>query len=85
MLHQTAAALALTAVSALYADAKFSLSRDVRDMFADKRFGKRLNARLQELGDDVTLYRMYQLCDQDAEALWFEGRTWSYAEALKSE
>ncbi len=78
-----AATVALTAASALYLDGKYSIGRDVRDILADRRFGKRLAARIKKLGDYATLYRMYQLCDPNAEALWFEGKTWTYAEALK--
>jgi hypothetical protein len=80
-----AAKVALTAASALYLDGKYSIARDVRDVLADRRFGQRLEARIKKLGDYVTLYRIYQICDPDAEALWFEGSTWTYSEALKGE
>lgn len=75
---------ALTAVAALlgtaYLDGKFSISKDIKQLIQDKNFRRRLDLRIKELGDNVTIYRMLELAQPDAEALWFEGRRWTFAE-----
>ena len=41
--------------------------------------------RTKELGDHVTLYHLSEFCDPNAEALWFEGKTWSYDELRRGQ
>lgn len=72
----TAAALLGTAVL----DKTYGLSLDVKRILQDKNFRDRYLARAKELGDDTTIYHMLELAKQDAPALWFEGRTWTYTE-----
>ena len=65
---------------ASYFNARYGVGRDIKQLYDDRRFRKWIMARIKELGDHVTLYRLTELCDPGAEALWFEGRTWSYEE-----
>ena len=65
---------------ASYLNARYGIGRDIKQLYDDKRWRKRVAARIGELGDHVTLYRLTEFCDPNAEALWFEGRTWSYDE-----
>src|SRR4051794_13390332 len=68
---------------AAYLDARYSITRDVSQLLADRKFGKRLQERIGQLGSHVTVYRMWELADPSAEALWFEGRSWTYAETKR--
>jgi len=71
-----AAALATGA----YVNAKFGIGIDLQQLCYDREWNKRLGERIQELGDTCTLYRMFDMVDPNIEALWFEGRTWTYGE-----
>jgi len=71
---------ALTA--AWYANDKYAISHDVKTILDNRNFAKRINERVRQLGDNFTIYAIVQLADQDAEALWFEGRTWTYRQLL---
>ncbi|KAF2668444.1 bifunctional fatty acid transporter and acyl-CoA synthetase [Microthyrium microscopicum] len=79
-----AVAAAATTAGALYLDGKYNISRDIQQLLSDRRWRKRMQNRIDELGEHVHSYRMYQLAKQDVEALWFEGRGWTYAEALNN-
>ena len=63
-----------------YLNARYGIVRDIKQLYDDRRWRKRIMARIKELGDHVTLYRLTEICDPNAEALWFEGRTWNYDE-----
>jgi hypothetical protein len=80
-----AAILAASAAGLAYVDGLYSISRDVSEFLADRRFGKRLNERLRRLGTHVTMYHLWELADPSAEALWFEGRAWTFAEAKRGD
>lgn len=73
------------AVAALFLNEKYGLSRDISELSQSRKFKKRLDARLSQLGDDVTIYRMLELAKPDAPALWFEGRSWTYSELKAGE
>ncbi|KAL4964112.1 putative bifunctional fatty acid transporter/acyl-CoA synthetase (FAT1) [Aspergillus stella-maris] len=80
-----AAASALTFAAGAYLNAKYSLSTDLSTVLGDRSSGKRLAQRMQQLGDTITVYGMLQrLVEVDgngsAEAIWFEGKSWTYAE-----
>ena len=77
----TSAALAAGA----YLNAKWSVGIDVRNLRHDRAWGKRLGEFIDALGDTVTLYHMFSRVDPHAEALWFEGRSWTYGEMKKGE
>jgi hypothetical protein len=76
-----AAAAAVAGLS--YLDARFAISRDLKQLRNDKKWFQRFQAKIQELGDHATIYHMLELAKPDNECLWFEGRTWTYAEFLK--
>jgi hypothetical protein len=77
------AILAASVAGLAYLDGYYSISRDVRQLLADRRFKTRLEARIGLMGTHVTMYHMFELADPSAEALWFEGRSWTYAEAVR--
>ena len=62
----------------LYFEGKYNFVRDVQQIRSDKRFRKRLDENIKELGNQVKIYRLWEKADQNAEALWFEGRSWTY-------
>jgi hypothetical protein len=75
----------LTTVAALlgagaYLDARYGVSYDLRKLSQIRTSRKRIGERIRELGDEATLYRLLELADQGAEALWFEGRSLTYSE-----
>ncbi|KAG0647555.1 Solute carrier family 27 member 4 [Hyphodiscus hymeniophilus] len=76
----SAAALAAGA----YLNAKLGISTDLNGLAISREFGGRVGKRIQSLGDTVTIYRLFELVNEQNEALWFEGRTWTYGE-LKNE
>ena len=66
-----------------YLNAKWSVGIDLKNLQHDRAWGKRLGAFIEALGDTVTLYGMLERVNPHAEALWFEGRTWTYGEIKK--
>ncbi|RFU26976.1 hypothetical protein B7463_g9372, partial [Scytalidium lignicola] len=80
---QAIGAAAATAAVAAYADAKFGFSLDRKYRKADKTFGKLLGQHIEKLGDHTSLYHLLELADQNADALWFEGNTWTYKQMLE--
>lgn len=78
-----ASAATATLLGALYLDQRYGLSYDIQQLLREKAFRNRLQERIRSLGDDVSLYHMLELAEPTAEALWFEGRRWTYAEVLQ--
>ena len=76
-----AAAVAATA-GAVFANNRYGFLTDIRQIAKDKAFSKRIGARAALLAENATLYHMLELAKQDAQFLWFEGRSWTYAEAI---
>lgn len=72
-----------TTMGLAYVNAKLALGHDLRQYRANRSFGKRLGKQLEKLGDEVTIYRILELADSSANALWFENRTWTYAELIR--
>ncbi len=72
----SAAAVAATA----YLNAKLSVGLDMQNLRHDRDWGARLGQKIQSLGDTCTIYAMFDSVDPNVEALWFEGRTWTYGE-----
>jgi hypothetical protein len=68
-----------TVATAIALDATLGFSTDIRQIRNDKQFVARLQQSIARLGDRVTLYHLLELADQNADALWFEGRSWNYA------
>lgn len=77
-------AAALTAAAA-YVNAKLSIGRDLKTLKYEKSFGQRLGAKIKELGDTCTLYKMFDQVDESIDLLWFEGRDYTYGEIKKGE
>ncbi|KAF3358299.1 hypothetical protein VdG1_02785 [Verticillium dahliae VDG1] len=77
-----ASAAAATVVGALYANRRYGVSYDINQLLAEQSFRKRFQERVGALGNDMTVFHMFELADPRAEALWFEGRTWTYGEVL---
>ena len=77
----SAAALAAGA----YLNAKLGISTDLHELTLAREFGERLGNKMQSLGDTPTLYRLFELANENDEALWFEGRTWTYRELKNGE
>jgi hypothetical protein len=78
----------LTASSALvagatYVDARFAISRDVKQILSDRRYEKAIANRFQALGNNASAYGHLRLAVPNASALWFEGRSWTYAEVTR--
>jgi hypothetical protein len=79
----------LTAIASLlgagaYLDAKYGVSHDLRKLRRDREQIKRIGERIRELGNEATLYRLLESADQGADALWFEGRSFTYGEMKRS-
>ncbi|RSL43061.1 hypothetical protein CEP54_015245 [Fusarium duplospermum] len=77
-----AGAATATLLGTLYANNRYGVSYDINQLFSEKAFRKRIDERARALGDDVSLHHMMQLAEPQAEALWFEGRGWTYAELV---
>lgn len=77
----SAAALATTA----YLNAKLGIKNDLRQLSYDREWLIRFQQWLGTLGDRCTLHHIFELADGEAEAVWFEGRTWTYGELKNSE
>jgi hypothetical protein len=74
---------AATLVAGAYLNAKLGVGVDLKQLSYEREFGVRLGKRIQLLGDTCTIYHMFELVDSNAEALWFEGRTWTYGDLNK--
>ncbi|KAM5343985.1 hypothetical protein ACJ41O_012522 [Fusarium nematophilum] len=77
-----ASAATATVLGALYANHRYALTYDIDQLLRERAFRHRLQARIAQLGDDVSLYRMLELADPNAEALWFEDRRWAFSELI---
>jgi hypothetical protein len=81
---ETAVGISAAALAAgAYLNAKLGIAADLNELALAREFSARVGERIRRLGDTVTLYRVFELASETAEALWFEGRTWTYRE-LKS-
>lgn len=83
--QKVAGAAAAALAGAWYLNDRFSVSADINNMRHVRANRIALEKRIAELGDNATIYRMLESCRPEAEALWFEGRTWTYAELKKGE
>ncbi|EXJ78683.1 hypothetical protein A1O1_09085 [Capronia coronata CBS 617.96] len=74
-----AASAAAAAAGLMYADHALGLSRDISQYRHDASFAKRFPQYVATLGHESPhLYRMLELADPTADAIWFEGQTWNY-------
>ena len=77
----SAAALAAGA----YLNAKLGISTDLNELALAREYTERIGRKIRSLGDTCTLYRVFELANEKDEALWFEGRAWTYAELKNGE
>lgn len=77
----SAAAFAATA----YLNAKLGVENDLKQLSHDREWLIRFQQWLGTLGDRCTLYHVFELADSKSEALWFEDRTWTYAQLQHGE
>lgn len=67
-----------------YLNAKLAISTDLAAMRNDRLAMKRMGQRIGDLGGLTTVYRMLERVVERGsgatDALWFEGRTWSYSQ-----
>lgn len=68
---------------ATYIDAQLAISRDVKQALRDRRYGKAIGSRFKALENNASVYGHLLLADPKATALWFEGRSWTYAEVTR--
>ena len=66
-----------------YLNAKWSVGIDLRQLQHDRAWGQRLGAFIEGLGDTCTIYHMFDRVSPETEALWFEGKAWTYGELKK--
>jgi hypothetical protein len=72
--------VAVATVGAMYLDAKHHIVKDIAAWRACRQFQQAMAETEQLMGDYCTLYHALELNDPMAEAFWFEGRTWTFAE-----
>lgn len=77
------ASVVALAAGATYVNGRYGISHDIKQLLRDRRFGASLQARCRDLGNVASLYGHFSLADANADALWFENRTWTYAQALQ--
>jgi hypothetical protein len=70
---------------AAYLDAKLGLSTDLKTLSRDQSFLKRAQLLINALGDTCSLYKILERVVEvhghsESEALWFEQKTWTYAQ-----
>jgi hypothetical protein len=80
-----AVASAVAVAAGAYLNARLSIGTDMKSMRHDRQFGERVGANIQRLGDTCTIYAMFEKVDPTLEALWFEGKTWTYGELKRGE
>lgn len=74
-----AASTAAAAGLLYYANHSLGITKDISQYQLDADFGARYPQFLAKLGPQSPhLYRMLELADPNADAVWFEGRTWNY-------
>lgn len=79
----TVAGAGLAALGAAwYVNDRYAISHDIKSWHCTRTFFNRMNEYMSKLGDNFTIYSILQFNDKDAEALWFEGRTWTYRQML---
>ncbi|KPI44704.1 Very long-chain acyl-CoA synthetase [Cyphellophora attinorum] len=82
---QVATAAATALIAGLGLNSYFGISKDITQIRFNKQFNKLLTAHIQRAGPQATcLYRLLELADPHADAVFFEGRSWTYA-AMKRE
>ena len=82
---QLAAAAAATLVAGLGLNSYLGISRDVAHLQFQRQYEKLITTHIERAGPQSTcLYRLLELADPNTDAVFFEGRSWTYA-AMKRE
>lgn len=81
----TALVSAATFAAGAYLNAKLGISTDLNELALAREFAEQHGRKLQSLGDTCTLYGVFEQANENAEGLWFEGRTWSYGQLKNGE
>jgi hypothetical protein len=71
--------------AATYLNAKFSLSLDLQQMRNDREWNAAVDSTVARLGQNCTLYHLFDRVDPGIEALWFEGKSWTYGQLKNGE
>lgn len=79
------AAAAATVGAWRMADNKLGLSLDVQLMLRDRKYLKDVMAQTASREGRASMFHMLQDCNPDADALWFEGRTYTYRDVIQGE
>ena len=79
------AAAVAGAAGAAYLNAKLSLGADIEKLSYDREWKARLDERIRGFGERCTLYQVFDGVELEREALWFEGRSWTYGELKMGE
>ena len=73
---------ALSLATAAYLNAKLCISTDVSSLLNRRSYGQRIGEHISQLGETATIYgileRVIKQGHGEADALWFENKTWSY-------
>ena len=72
--------IAVAALGGAYMNARYGIGKDLQQINGDKDYLNRVGKRIAELGDTLTHYAMFSRVDPKLDAVWFEGRTWTYGE-----
>lgn len=79
-----ALASGLSLAAGAYLNAKLSISTDLSAIRSDRLAMKRMGERIADLGDTPTVYKILERVVErgggSTDALWFEGKTWSYSQ-----
>ncbi|TKA74147.1 hypothetical protein B0A49_04996 [Cryomyces minteri] len=67
-----------------YLNAKYGFGTDIQGIRYEKDYVRRVSEHCEKLGDTCTIYNVFSRVEPTSDALWFEGRTWTYGE-LKHE
>lgn len=63
-----------------YINARYGIGTDIREIRHEKNGVKRLFENYSQLGESCTIYNVFLRADPTSDALWFEGKTWTYGQ-----
>lgn len=80
---QYALPTAVATVGAMYLDGKHHIIKDIQEWRARRKLQKVVAECVRLMGNYCTLYHTLKLNDQKADAFWFEGRSWTFADVTR--
>ena len=84
MAAKVAASTALALPLALYANHRLGVTKDLQNFSAQKASLRNHQAHIARYAGNFSLYHLLELADPDADAIYFEGRSWNYR-AMRAE